>query len=99
MRISAPHKRKPRLAHFWRLLESRQGSAEAATCMSSVTSEQELHALAAEAGVTLSPQLLSVVLELLRLDVTPQAVLMMLRRVMVHSVEIQRAQQGTSAQQ
>ena len=67
--------------------------------MSSVTLEQELHALAAEAGVTLSPQLLSVVLELLRLDVTPQAVLMMLRRVMVHSVEIQRAQQGTSAQQ
>ena len=28
-----------------------------------------------------------------------EAVLMMLRRVMVHSVEIQRAQQGTSAQQ
>jgi len=57
----------------------------------SVTSEQELHALAAEAGVTISPQLLSVVLELLRLDVTPQAMLMMLKQV--HSAELQRAQQ------
>jgi len=42
--------------------------------------------------VAISPQLLSVVLELLRLDVTPQAILMMLRRIMVRSVALQRAQ-------
>jgi hypothetical protein len=58
-----------------------------------VATERDLHALAADAGLTLSPQLLGVVLELLRLDVTPQAVLMMLRRVMVRSVELQRAPQ------
>mgnify|MGYP002006264819 CR=1 FL=1 len=40
-----------------------------------VTTERDLHALAADAGLTLSPQLLGVVLELLRLDVTPQALL------------------------
>ena len=63
-------------------------------CMSTaVATERDLHALAADAGLTLSPQLLGVVLELLRLDVTPQAVLMMLRRVMVRSVELQRAPQ------
>ena len=45
-------------------------------CMSTaVTTERDLHALAADAGLTLSPQLLGVVLELLRLDVTPQALL------------------------
>ena len=64
-------------------------------CMATtaVATERDLHALAADAGLTLSPQLLGVVLELLRLDVTPQAVLMMLRRVMVRSVELQRAPQ------
>ena len=67
---------------------------DARRCMSTaVTTERDLHALAADAGLTLSPQLLGVVLELLRLDVTPQAVLMMLRRVMVRSVELQRAPQ------
>ena len=61
---------------------------------SAPSTEGDLHALAADAGLTLSPQLLGVVLELLRLDVTPQAVLMMLRRVMVRSVELQRTQQS-----
>ena len=59
---------------------------------SAASVEQQLHALAADAGVAISPQLLSVVLELLRLDVTPQAILMMLRRIMVRSVALQRAQ-------
>ena len=54
---------------------------------------KDFHALASEAGVTITPELLSVVVELLRLDVTPAAVLMMLRRVLVRSVELQRAQQ------
>lgn len=61
--------------------------------MSALATERELHALAADSGLSLSPQLLGVVLELLRLDVTPQALLMMLRRVMVRSVELQRAPQ------
>ena len=61
--------------------------------MSTPATERELHALAADSGLSLSPQLLGVVLELLRLDVTPQALLMMLRRVMVRSVELQRAPQ------
>ena len=61
--------------------------------MSTAATERELHALAADSGLSLSPQLLGVVLELLRLDVTPQALLMMLRRVMVRSVELQRAPQ------
>ena len=61
--------------------------------MSTPATERELHALAADSGLSLSPQLLGVVLELLRLDVTPQALLMMLRRVMVRTVELQRAPQ------
>tara|TARA_B110001452_G_scaffold256307_1_gene249537 strand:- start:639 stop:830 length:192 start_codon:yes stop_codon:yes gene_type:complete len=53
----------------------------------------EFHALATDAGISITPELLAVVVELLRLDVTPAAVLMMLRRVLVRSVELQRAQQ------
>ena len=66
---------------------------QSSPCMSALATERELHALAADSGLSLSPQLLGVVLELLRLDVTPQALLMMLRRVMVRSVELQRAPQ------
>ena len=71
----------------------RRGAIGALRRMSTAATERELHALAADSGLSLSPQLLGVVLELLRLDVTPQALLMMLRRVMVRSVELQRAPQ------
>ena len=57
-----------------------------------MSDEQDLHTLATEAGIELSPQLTGAIIELLRLDVTPAAILMMLRRVMVRSAETQRQQ-------